>query len=253
MIDIHSHILPGIDDGSADLDESLALAKLAVEDGIQHLIATPHHANGRYLNPSTQVRPMVESLNKAFQSENIPLVIHIGQEVRVYKDLIEDLQAGKLLTLAGSRYLLIELPTSRVPDDLNELLHELEVMDITAVIAHPERNIELANDLKKLESLVLRGALAQMTSHSINGLFGRKIQEISISMCKSNLVHFVSSDAHNVSQRAFGLKEAYSRITTKLDNSFTEYYRQNADKVLRNQTVEVINPSIVKKKHFIFW
>lgn len=253
MIDIHNHILPGIDDGAGNLEESLLLAKLAVEEGIYDLIATPHHANGRYMNEAEQVNLVIHQLREAISAADIPLRLHTGQEIRVYNDLIEDFHEGKILTLAKSRYLLLELPTSKVPSDINEVLHELSVIGITAVIAHPERNMVLANHPEKLAELINRGALAQMTTHSINGLFGPKIQEISFAMCKANLIHFLASDAHHPENRPFGMKEAFRRVEEKLGESFTHYYAQNADKLLSDQEISPLSPNVQKKKRFLFW
>ncbi|MDF2938751.1 MAG: hypothetical protein K0Q90_4124 [Paenibacillaceae bacterium] len=253
MIDIHNHILPGVDDGCRDLEESLELARLAVKDDIHHIIATPHHANGRYQNDAGKVRQAVDDLNGALSAEGINLQIHTGQEIRVYKELLDDLNAGKLLTLADSRYMLLEFSSSRVPDGIEDLLHELRLAGITAIIAHPERNMELSGNLSRFADLIDRGALAQMTTHSINGLFGRKIQSISLDMCRSNLIHFLSSDAHNPLERPVSLQTAATYIMKKLGEKTYTYYKENADRVLYNQEIIPISHKVHNKKRFLFW
>jgi protein-tyrosine phosphatase len=253
MIDIHNHILPGIDDGCRSLEESLELARLAVKEGIHHIIATPHHANGRYHNEAEEVRQAAAQLNLALSEEGLDLQIHTGQEIRVYKELLDDLNAGKLLTLAGSRYMLLEFSSSRVPEGIEDLLHELSLAGITAIIAHPERNMELAGNLSRLADLIDRGALAQMTTHSINGLFGRKIQSISLDMCRSNLIHFLSSDAHNPMERPFFLQTAATYIMKKLGEGTYSYYKENASRVLYNQEIIPISHNVHNKKRFLFW
>lgn len=253
MIDIHNHILPGVDDGASTLEDSLTMARQAVEEGITAIIATPHHANGRYLNEAAQVEQAVQQISEALAAAGIDLRLYAGQEVRVYRDLIDDLQQGKLLTLARSRYMLIEFPTSKVPEDIHELIHELGVAGITPVIAHPERNMELSQNPARLAELVERGALAQMTTHSINGLFGKKIQDSSFTMCESNLIHFLSSDAHNPTERSFGMREACRRVKERLGESFTEFYKSNADILLANGIISVPTPKVRKKKRFHFW
>jgi protein-tyrosine phosphatase len=253
MIDIHNHILPGIDDGCRSLEESLELARLAVKDGIHHIIATPHHANGRYQNEAEKVRQAAAQLNIALSEEGVNLQIHTGQEIRVYKELLDDLNAGKLLTLAGSRYMLLEFSSRQVPEGIEDLLHELSLAGITAIIAHPERNMELAGNLSRLADLIDRGALAQMTTHSVNGLFGRKIQSISLDMCRSNLIHFLSSDAHNPMERPFFLQTAAIYIMKKLGEETYSYYKENADRVLCNQEIIPISHNVHNKKRFLFW
>lgn len=253
MIDIHSHILPGVDDGAESLEDSLAMARAAVEEGISVLLATPHHANGRYLNEGGQVRQAVDALQAALDEADIPLKLCAGQEIRVYKELLEDYHEGKLLTLADSRYILLEFPTSRVPEDIYEMLHELGVLGLIPVIAHPERNMELAKHPERLAELIERGALAQMTTHSLNGLFGRKIQDIAFTMCESNLIHFLAGDAHNPAERAFGMEEACSGVRKKLGESFVDYYKKNADIVINNGIILPQTPKVRKKKRFQFW
>lgn len=253
MIDIHNHILPGIDDGCRSLEESLELARLAVKEDIHHIIATPHHANGRYQNEAEKVHQAAAQLNAALSEEGIDLQIHCGQEIRVYKELLDDLNAGKLLTLAGSRYMLLEFSSSRVPEGIEDLLHELSLAGITAIIAHPERNMELAGNLSRLADLIDRGALAQMTTHSLNGLFGRKIQSISMDMCRSNLIHFLSSDAHHPKERPFFLQAAATYIMKKLGEETYYYYKDNAHRVLYNQDILPISHNVQNKKRFLFW
>lgn len=253
MIDIHNHILPGLDDGAASLDEALAMARIAAGEGITDIIATPHHANGRYTNEAVQVLEAVGILNETIAAAGIPVRLHPGQEVRAYKELMDDYYEGRLLSLANSRYLLLELPTSRIPDDLYDLIHELGIAGITPVIAHPERNMELSNHPDKLAGLIERGALAQMTTHSINGLFGRKIQDVSFTMCESHLIHFLSSDAHNPELRPFGMTEANQLIKERLGQAFTDYYIHNAQLLLENQMIEFRTPNIRRKKRFLFW
>lgn len=253
MIDIHNHILPGIDDGCRSMEESLELARQAVKEGIRHIIATPHHANGRYQNEAAEVLQAVTELNQALSHEGLELQVHGGQEIRVYKELLDDLGKGKLLTLAGSRYMLLEFPSSRVPEGIEELLHELSLAGITAVIAHPERNMELSGNPARLGELIDRGALAQMTTHSINGLFGRKIQSISLDMCRWNLVHFLSSDAHSPTERSVGLQSSAKLISGKIGERTYDYYTVNSEGILYNREIIPISHKVHNKKRFLLW
>ncbi|GIP39972.1 tyrosine protein phosphatase [Paenibacillus sp. J31TS4] len=253
MIDIHSHILPGIDDGCQTLDNALAMARMAVADGISTIIATPHHASGRFWNEAPLVCERVALLNMELEKEALPVTIAAGQEVRVYDDLLNDLAAGKLQTLNGSRYLLVEFPSGKVPPRFHETIHELRLLGLIPVIAHPERNVELASSPDKLQELVEAGALAQVTTHSLLGSFGRKIQQLSITMCERNLIHFVASDAHDCRHRAIGLREAGRVIEAKLGESYWSYCQRNAQLLLENESIEGRFPTKSTKKWYTFW
>lgn len=254
MIDIHCHILPGLDDGSPSLEHSLQMARMAVRDGIRTVIATPHHANGKYDNPAESTREHVKSLTAELKRHDIPLQVCPGQEVRVYSDLILDMENGSLLTLNDSRYLLIEFPSHRIPSTIKEIIHELKVMQITPILAHPERNKEIAETPAKLFDLIELGALCQLTSHSITGLFGPAIRNQSLDMCRRNWIHFISSDAHNVTHRPFALREAYAEIDTEIGSMYSSYYQKNAKAIVENQSVMIHSePVPIKKKWYRLW
>lgn len=253
MIDIHSHILPGLDDGSRDMAESIAMAKEAVREGIDTIVATPHHANGKYWNESSRVRAAVSQLVEALQHAGIPLRVIEGQEIRVYRELLDDFHQGKTISLGGSPYILLEFPSSRLPDHIEDVIHELTVLGVTPVIAHPERNAAIASDPERLLHLVQLGALSQVTSHSLNGLFGQAVQKLSIELCQRNLVHFLASDAHNLTHRAFGLKAAYELVTAKLGDSYTTYYQSNAELLIQSRRIDIWPPTARSRKWYRFW
>jgi protein-tyrosine phosphatase len=242
MIDIHSHILPGLDDGAQNLGQAIEMAKAAVHEGIHTVIATPHHANGKFLNEAADVRNAVSLLNNELQERCIPLEILPGQEIRVYNGLLDDIYNKSLMALHDSKYILIELPPAYIPESLDELLHELQVMGLTPIIAHPERNQEIVEDPDKLYKLVGQGALSQVTSHSLTGQFGRKIQKVSVELCRSNLAHVIASDSHNVTQRPFALGEAYQVIDRELGPDVSEIYRNNAVHIIHNNEIHRQKP-----------
>ncbi|TVY10387.1 tyrosine-protein phosphatase [Paenibacillus cremeus] len=237
MIDIHTHILPGIDDGAEDMDEAIRMAKAAVVEGISVVIATPHHANGKYDNPGTRVASQVQELNDRLVQERIPLSILQGQEIRIYDRLIDDLQSNQAIALHNSPYLLLELPSGEVPSNTEDLIHELRVLRKIPIIAHPERNMELAAQPAKLMRLIELGALSQLTSHSVNGVFGSKMQKKCVQWCKEGLVHFISSDAHNLTKRAFGLQGAYTLLSEKVGDSMVNYFQENAHRLVRGEPI----------------
>jgi protein-tyrosine phosphatase len=247
MIDLHSHILPGIDDGATTIEEAIAMAKLAVKDGIQLLAATPHHNNGKYSNERYSIKQAIASLNEQLIRRNIPLKLLPGQEIR-FNDLFwAEWEAGNLLTLNDSRYILLELPSQHVPTGIWDVIHELRLKGIVPIIAHPERNSELINEIDTLQELVEAGALSQVTTHSLNGLFGRRIRQATLEMCRRNLVHIVASDAHHPQRRPFGMCEAYRCVASKLGSPFVEYYQANAVAIANNQNIELWQPKSTRK------
>lgn len=254
MYDLHCHILPGLDDGAQTVEDSLALAQVAIEEGITHIVATPHHNDGFYVNDHVSVRERVEHFNQVLFQQHFPLTVLPGQEVRYYDRLVDELEQKQgVMTLNDSRYLLLEFPHDSVPRRIEETIHELQVIGLVPIIAHPERNKEIASDHEKLVSLVKMGALAQVTAQSIAGGFGSKLQAAATELCRRNLVHVIASDAHNVRSRPFAMKEAFQVIRHKLGEEYETYYKENARKVVNNESVDYIEPVRKKVNRLMFW
>lgn len=249
MIDIHCHIVPGVDDGPQQLFECIEMANAAVKAGITHLFATPHHLNGQYENTKKDIMCRVNKLNQQLLQKNIPLVIHPGQELRIHRDLFMSLEMDEVLTLDNQgKYLLLELPSGEVPMYTQEMVYELLLKGITPIIVHPERNKEFSENPNLLFDLVKEGALTQLTSGSILGQFGKKIKAFSEKIIEHRLAHFVASDAHNTSSRGFTLKEAYETIAKKFDINQTFYYRENAELLICGENLYIENPVPIRKR-----
>ncbi|WP_088830694.1 tyrosine-protein phosphatase [Paenibacillus tyrfis] len=252
MIDIHSHVLHGLDDGPASLEQSLELARLAVQEGISTIIATPHHRKGSYCNPAQTVETAVSFLQEQLVRHQIPLTICSGQEIHTHPQWLDDFYANQLLTLNGSTYILIEFPSSKLPKRVEEILHELSIRNLTAVIAHPERNKEIAEQPDKLLKLIEHGALAQVTSHSITGYFGPQVRSVALELCRRNLVHFIASDAHDAIRRPFHLQRAYGIVTEMLGGDYVKYYQHNAESLLKDRSFEIWRPVRQVRRSFFF-
>jgi protein-tyrosine phosphatase len=237
MIDIHSHILPGIDDGAADWNDTLDMARAAVSEGITTIIATPHHANGTYTNAAAEVIEHTRSINQQLIAAGVPVTIRTGQEIRVHDDLLDAWHRGELLTLADSSYVLIEMPSSRIPKSIIEIIHELSILNLKPIIAHPERNSEIVKHPERLTELVDAGALAQVTTHSLLGGFGKRIEQSAWALLKNGDIHIVSSDAHHIERRGFRLGEAYNSIERRMGEQWVNYLQSNAESVLENKPI----------------
>lgn len=248
MIDIHSHIIPFVDDGPPNWDIAIEMAKQAYADGIRGIVATPHHKTGRYINPAQEVVQWVDLLNEKIQALGINLLIFTGQEIRVHSDLLNSLRNGELLSLHDSRYMLLELPSSNVPKYVEDIIYELSLQDIQVIIAHPERNADIANNPILLNRLIEAGALSQITAQSITGHYGRKLQKISLQLCKMNVVHFLATDAHDPVKRVFRLSECYQYIERKLGTDWVRYFKENAEKVINNEPIYQGQDQIKEKR-----
>ncbi len=249
LIDLHCHILPGVDDGALDLLECMDMGNTAVGAGINHLFATPHHMNGQYLNKKNEILARVTEVNKHLQHETIPLTVHPGQEVRIHQHLIISLEMDEVLTLDNrGKYLLLELPSGYVPNYTQEVIYQLLMKGITPIIVHPERNRELIEDPHLLFQLVQQGALTQLTSGSVIGLFGKKIKSFSEKIIEHHQAHFIATDAHNVASRGFTLQEAYETITKTYGVDRTLYFKENAQIVLHGQRISIKQPIPIRKK-----
>ncbi|RIX45883.1 protein tyrosine phosphatase [Paenibacillus nanensis] len=235
MIDIHTHILPGLDDGASNERDAIDMARAASAEGITTIVATPHHANGKYMNFAADVREHADGLNVRLAQAGIPISIVPGQEIRVHDDLLDAWGRGELLTLAGSRYVMLEMPSSRIPHYMSSLIHELHVMKLRPIIAHPERNAEVVEHPERLEELIELGAYGQVTTHSLLGGFGKKIEQASWRLMKQGSIHIVSSDAHHVERRGFRLREAHSAVNRVMGEEWSEYFKGNAEAVLADK------------------
>ncbi|MEN0644958.1 CpsB/CapC family capsule biosynthesis tyrosine phosphatase [Alkalicoccobacillus gibsonii] len=257
MIDIHSHILPGLDDGASSLTHSVEMARTAVEEGITTIIATPHHANPYFDTTLEQMLAGVESVNEALQAEKIPLVVKPGQEIRLFGELIDHLALGRSVPLTGEgRYVLVEFPTNSVPAYSERLFYDLAVQGYTPVIAHPERNSVFLDKPHKLFEFVRNGALSQITTSSVTGHFGKTIQAFTNQLMEANLAHILASDAHNLQARTFRMKAASDLIEEEHGTDLLYQFQENAELLVRNQNLIIHPPEPIqkkKKKRFSFF
>ncbi|ASN04223.1 tyrosine-protein phosphatase [Virgibacillus necropolis] len=251
MIDIHCHILPGIDDGAVTEADSLAMAREAVQQGIHTIIATPHHKNGKYENTKGSIVKSVEVLSELLVNEDVPLTLLAGQEIRINGDMIDDIEKSELLSLNHTKYMFVEFPSSSVPRYAKQMLFDLQVSGYTPVIVHPERNSELVQNPAKLYDFVRKGALTQVTAASLIGKFGKSIQKFSKQLVDANLTHFIASDAHNTTTRGFCMKDAYQELRSEFGADTFYLFMENCQLLADNQNVNKMEPSMVKKKKFM--
>lgn len=190
MIDIHCHILPGIDDGSPDMQTSLAMAEIAAKDGIETIIATPHLATVEH--QKKRLVKALEKLSGQLKEQTIPITVLFGAEVQAQIAL----EAAEDFCLAGSSSLLVEFPHSYLPADSEDLIYNLVTNKITPIIAHPERNGQIAREPWLLAPLIELGAKTQLTAGSITGEQGMTARNCAEYLLQRNQVHYIGTDSH---------------------------------------------------------
>jgi protein-tyrosine phosphatase len=202
MIDLHCHMLPGIDDGAQDLAAALEMARIAVADGITVVACTPHIYPGMYENTADGIRLAVEAFRLRLAEADIPLQLTYGADTHLAPDLIARMRAGTVPTLHGTRYFLLEPPHHVAPPRLEEYTFSLLAAGYVPIITHPERLSWISTHYEVFRNLAEHGAWMQITSGSLTGRFGEQVQYWAELMLDEGLVHILATDAHGVKGRA---------------------------------------------------
>lgn len=217
MIDIHCHILPGIDDGAQSTRDSLTLARAAVENGITHAVCTPHIHFGRFNNSKQGIAKHLAGLQELLKENGIHLAVAAAAEVRFDVQILSEIEMGTIPFVGnwrGNKVLLLELPTGEFPIGSDQLIHLLRERNVTAIIAHPERNKGILRDPKLVSKLTDSGCLLQITAASLTGHFGPKIQECAKKMISEEVAHVIATDAHHHKKRPPLLRQAYELVSS---------------------------------------
>lgn len=234
-VDIHCHILPGMDDGAQTLEDSLALAREAVANGVGEIIATPHLNRDLFPFSSAKADAAYNRLKEALKDADIPISLHLGAEVKASPNISEGLKSGAIPTLAGSRYLLLELPFDVMPPFARELVFQIQLAGITPILAHPERNSQFQRNPSLLEPFLSAGCLAQINSTSLTGYLGRSSQKAAIALLTRGWVHIIGSDGHKAGSRGINFKEAVALAARHVGfDEAQKLVRENPKRLLEN-------------------
>lgn len=251
LVDIHCHILPGIDDGSKDWETSIKLAHAAVKDGITHAVVTPHTLNGRYLNHKKDVIKLTAEYQKRLKDENIPLTVFPGQEVRISGDLPQALDDDDILFLdEDGRYMLLEFPSDDVPSYAKDMIFKIMQRGITPIIVHPERNSRILKEPVILQELIEQGCMVQITASSYIGTFGKDIEEMSRRFIEAGQCSCFASDAHDLPKRQYEYSEALEKLSNEFGQGVAQEYRDNAQALVNGDNVQMNWRPLKKKKRF---
>lgn len=247
MVDLHCHILPLVDDGPASVEQTLLLAEQAVSEGITRIIATPHLFHPQFQTMDVDVRLTVAELNVLFKQRNIPITVYSGHEIRMMDELIEEVNTGIALSLADSRYILVEFPSTGIPSYARQIFAELISDGYIPVIAHPEKNKAIIQNPTLLFDLISNGSISQVTCASLIGKYGKDVQRFSIALLKNGLAHLIASDAHHLEKRPFYWRECRKLLSQELEGWLYDEIYENNEAVLLNQLVSVNQPNPVEK------
>lgn len=252
VVDIHCHILPGIDDGSKSWRASMKLAQDAVDDGITHAICTPHTLNGRYLNHKKDVIALTDEFQQKLDDAKIPLVVFPGQEVRLSGGIPEALDNDDILFCdEAGQYMLLELPSEGVPHYTKDMIYQLTSRGIIPIIVHPERNSEILESPDKLQPLIEMGCLVQITASSYTGIFGKEIEECAHNFIEAGQCAFFASDAHDLPKREYQMKAALNKLVNEFGEDKRAEFLQNARNAINGDLVQMHwHPLKKKKKRF---
>jgi protein-tyrosine phosphatase len=223
MIDLHCHILPGIDDGAADLNISLDMARASVAEGVSVVACTPHILPGLYHNAGPQISAAVQHLQDVLVQEGIPLGLVAGADVHMVPDIIAGLRSGRIPSIAASRYVLVEPPHHTAPPQLESFFFNMLVEGFVPILTHPERLSWISRHYEAFRRLVRAGVWMQITSGSLTGSFGRKAQYWAQRMLEEGCVHILATDAHETQRRCPDLSRGRDAAADRVGNEEAEH------------------------------
>ena len=222
MVDIHHHLLWGLDDGAKDFETSLAMAKASAEDGVTHVVCTPH-ANSTFAYQPEVNAQKVAQLQAQLDAEGVPLKVGLGCDFHLSYDNIVDAKANPgRFSINGLGYLMVEIPEYGVPRGLSETFYELQLAGLTPILTHPERNPTLQSDQSRLAEWMRGGVLVQVTGDSVIGKMGKTAQKMAHDLLAKRWVHFLATDAHNLSSRPPRLSQARDAVAKKYGAEYAE-------------------------------
>lgn len=253
MIDMHIHLLPGVDDGSKSMEETERMLDIIEKDGIRDVIATPHFYRGYYQKTRCEIDKLVEEVNNLLKKRKSHIKLHSGQEIFIDNKTLEEYESGNIGTLAGTDYMLAEFPMTTLPKDGFEIIYELKIKGVKPIMAHPERYRYIIEKPDLANRFLDEGCLLQINSGSILGRFGSSVKRTAQLLVKNGVCSFIGSDAHSTEKRPPGLSEAMEAVS-KIDASVSKRLEENGRILLENGTIEPCSERIqAKRKLFGFF
>jgi protein-tyrosine phosphatase len=241
LIDIHTHILPGVDDGSSSLAESIKMLAQAEEIGIKTIFATPHlYFYSRFEQTYSTAVQKIAELKNATAENGLSLNLNLGFEVYLHPELTSFPHLPKLTLGQKGAFLLVELALGQIPAFVEKACFDLIINGFTPILAHPERNLISSSQLAILERLVLQGVRLQIEAASLIGQNGPELKKASLLLLQKNLVSFVASDAHNPKRDFNSMAEAYHLVKKQAgEQKAFQLFNENQEEILSVQAVQI--------------
>lgn len=252
MIDFHSHIIHGIDDGAKSLEMSLEMVKTSENEGVEYICATPHFITEEFEITREKYLEKLDRLVLASSEQNFKIKILQGLEIYMHPDLPKLYKEKKIWGINGSDYLLIELPMGQFPMYTEDVFYELMLLGVKPILAHPERNIKIMGNYDLIINLIKQGVLMQINSASLFGDYGKEVKKTAQQFVKMNMVHILGSDGHNITSRKTRIKVAYEIIKNKNELTYN-WILENENNIINNvPTMEFLELKL-KKTGFSFF
>jgi len=238
MIEIHAHLLPGLDDGPETIEESLDLARAFLQQGVRHVVATPHVFPGRFDNSIAEIQQALKAFQLVMAEQGLPLALSMAGEVRLSEHVITLFEEQALPFLgedAGYKTLLLEMPDGQIPVGTDKLISWLLARGVRPVIAHPERNRAVRDNPQLGLDLVQQGCALQLTAGALLGQFGAKVQQAAEFLIAENAVSAIASDAHNVTNRAPCMRHAHDWLSGRFNQALADQLTHHGPAALTAQ------------------
>lgn len=237
VVDIHSHILPGMDDGAADMEETIKMMRIAAEEGITHIIATPHYKSGKSHPPVKVIRSCLESVRNVIKEENIPVSIYVGNEVLFFAEMVDRIDASRILTLNDSLCILVEFMPMDGYQHIRNALDEVAGMGLTPIIAHIERYECMLKHPQYAQELYDMGVQIQVNAAAVTGKMGWKVKRFVHELLRKQLVTYIATDAHDAETRIPAIKKCQRLLYRRYDSDYADaiLYRNAVKNILRGK------------------
>jgi protein-tyrosine phosphatase len=255
LIDLHNHILPGVDDGAEAVADSLAMARMALDDGITTIVATPHRNSWTYHDPPADAHRRLAELKVHCQEAGCDVELFLGGEAFIAPDLAEQIRTGLALTINGSRYLLVEWGIDQFPAYADQAIFDLRVQGIVPILAHAERYRAVQHNVESLASLVRRGAMVQVTAGSLTGESGAGARRAAEQILVANLGHVLATDSHSIRRRPPTLATARARAEELIGAERARALVVDVPRqIIDNRSIELPDPIELESRPFwAFW
>ncbi|MCF7796829.1 MAG: hypothetical protein K9N11_01740 [Lentisphaeria bacterium] len=247
MIDIHNHIIPGVDDGAKSVDIALDMLREAQRQGVRHLVLTPHLYEPDILQGTQVWRERIEQgsqkLFQAMQKADLEMSLEVRAEVR-YQELLHKI-ISDLDVLIGGRYLLLEFSFNFVPNRIEDIIYDLVIDGITPILAHPERIVPWQNEPSKVLDLIRLGCLSQIDLGSVLGSLGKSSEKLARYLLEEDAVHLAGSDSHNLTSRPLLAKPGYDWLCDNYGQGLADKLLiENPERIIRGEEIEIIIPRV---------